>query len=161
MENDYAQFFEWCSEIIKDSLNFQLIVGSNKYKTIFENFEPSFEDNISTVIHSQRTIYSSPIYQVGYAVSVLSVTYKKISCIYGTIFWLNGEPKFLSLSPSYVSHDGDYRRSFLKYETYAEHYNEKSKCLSKFEEKCLETSTVSEKTNARCALQIKLFGSHI
>jgi hypothetical protein len=127
------KYSEWITDLCAEASKINELDGSSVYKNTFKHYLPSRFGNLSNVPNTITTVYGHPMYQIGYTLSVFSLEYKKMQSNFCYIYWVNDEPNYISLSYTYISQDGEYRKGFVHFKKFLYDFETYAKEMDAYE----------------------------
>jgi hypothetical protein len=147
-------FFDWLKNQYIESVNFS---GSERFKNIIKHFPkeaPKLKYPLCGFKRIESFLYLKTKYSFdpdGYVTGVLwgeiGGTKDNTHSHFAYVYWKKNihneihtslNPEYISISPTFDSRDGEYRKRFITYETFMLAYNAFSEELSQFEDAIVE-----------------------
>uniref|UniRef100_A0A6C0LJD5 Protein kinase domain-containing protein n=1 Tax=viral metagenome TaxID=1070528 RepID=A0A6C0LJD5_9ZZZZ len=120
------EFFNWLKHEYFDQIDVNTIDGSKNYKNMIN-------DSISFPLNRMMTFinlkYTLSMKTSGYTYVPFRLNDKKTSIIFAVIYFLDDIPKFVCMSPTYISTKGEFRDGFIEYSQLEYVFNNYSKEL--------------------------------
>ena len=125
------EIYAWFREQYIDHIDLKLIEGSKKYKRDIASHKCFPLYRMMSFINLK---YSLSMKTSGYTYVPFSLIRGSDRVIYSIVYFLETMPKFICLSPTFVSSKGEFRDGFIKYEEFDIALNKFTKKLSIIEE---------------------------
>lgn len=126
---------KWMRDLYFNQIDTNKIDGSKSFKN-YINEAVSFP--LSRQIGFINLKYQLGMYTSGYVYTTFSCSMKNNKVIYAVVYYRDNKPKFISLSPSYESSKGEFRDSFIEYESLVNVYKKYGKIMEPIEELLLK-----------------------
>ena len=125
----------WMRKLYDEQIDFDLIEGSKEY-TKFIKSSVYFPLNRYRAFINLK--YNLAMKTSGYTYITFTIKTDESSSIYATAYYLENIPKFLCLSPTFISSKGEFRDGFIKFDQYEYVYKHHIKEITEIEEKILK-----------------------
>lgn len=125
------QVLEWFREMYFEQIDVSLLEGSKRYKELM-NSSMSFP--IKRMFAFIDLKYTLNMKTSGYTYVPFHLSHKKNSIIYAVIYYLKDVPKFVCLSPTFMSSKGEFRDGFIPYSAFEYVFNNWNKSLAPIED---------------------------